>query len=777
MSLQFPSSPTEGQRYQPSGQPQIYTYSGGKWAVKYNAQTASNADFATSASQAENSNFALTASYALNGGGGGGNQDFQSVTTAGGLTSASISISASLANGVNSIASGQYSHAEGVGTTAAGYGSHAEGLATTALGKYSHTAGRGTLANADGQNVVGKFNIPIDDEYAFIVGNGGFYDTQNNLLVASNQTVQVSGSLQVKGGITGSLLGTASYTSNSTNAQTASYVSILGDGITVNYSESGIELTGSAGSGNLDAVLAAGRSTSGSIIMGENPYWPYNWAATASLAIGSGSLSLTSHSIALGLNSVAGNPNSIAIGNGSVTGRYLYDDGSILGIDQSQVRWTGLGLPTPPVDWFKVGKSYIAFGDEIALTEADIRKAIIINNVTSVQSDMLGRLTVNHSGLTGNNINAINSTKPRIWIEIDSAPYSFAQGEGVFSAGASQHVIGQYNSELSDEGALIVGNGADKDNRSNLLVASGDKVQITGSLWVNGTEITGGAGVSASYAQTASYVSILGDGITVNYSEFGIELTGSGGGPTVSASHADMANTASYVSILGDGITVNYSEFGIELTGSGGSTPTLQAVTDAGSSTTTNVSIAAILNQGASNTATGQYSHAEGVSNTVTGDYSHVEGSQNNVSGIASHAEGQGNNVIGAYSKASGYTNTVLGTHSNAEGMFNYLVGNYSHVEGFSIQVDADYAHAQGTWNVPVTETGAFAHGIGTGGGDKRNLVYFGNSANPTVELNGFLNLNAIVNYNYPSDNEAALAGIPIGGVYHHNGVLRIRHT
>ena len=532
MSLQFPSNPTNGQTYQPSGQPQIYTYSGGKWAVQYNAQTASNAAFAASASQAENANFAVTASYAA------------------------------------------------------------------------------TVGNAD---------------------------------IATS----------------------ASY------SQTASYVAILGDGITVNYSEFGIELTGSGGGGsqNLDGVLSVGRNTSGSITMGEYPYWPTNWLSTASLAIGSGSVSLTSHSLALGLRSIVGNPNSIAIGNGSITGRYLYDDNSITVVDQTRVQWTGLGLPTPPADWFKVGKSYILFGDNIfAIGDPSLEKALIINNVTSVTTDFLGRLTVNHSGITGQQM-TINSSFPRIWIEVDSAPYSFAQGEGVFSAGGSQHVIGQYNSELSDVGAFIVGNGSDNANRSNLFVASGDTVQITGSLWVNGTEITGGGSVSASYAQTASYVTILGDGITVNYSEFGIELTGSV--PT---------------------------------------TPTLQEVSDAGSSTTTAITISAILNQGSSNVAEGAYSHVEGWQNTAVGNYSHAEGIVTTAIGANSHAEGAGTTSVGGYSHAEGEYSRSTGVYSHAEGNNTNSDGNYSHAEGQNTTSGGANSHAEGFGTIA---SGLWSHAEG----------------------------------------------------------------
>src|SRR5574344_106738 len=53
----------------------------------------------------------------------------------------------SVAEGINVIASGDFSHAEGCGTTASGDCSHAEGENTTARGSYSHAEGLDTIAS------------------------------------------------------------------------------------------------------------------------------------------------------------------------------------------------------------------------------------------------------------------------------------------------------------------------------------------------------------------------------------------------------------------------------------------------------------------------------------------------------------------------------------------------------------------------------------------------------------------------------------------------------
>ena len=104
------------------------------------------------------------------------------------------------AEGCTSAANGEWSHAEG-NNTVAEFGAHSEGLATKALGDgshaegsitiaggfFSHAEGENTIASHAGQHVQGRFNVP-DGDYEdvteranpgllHIVGNG---DDENN---------------------------------------------------------------------------------------------------------------------------------------------------------------------------------------------------------------------------------------------------------------------------------------------------------------------------------------------------------------------------------------------------------------------------------------------------------------------------------------------------------------------------------------------------------------------------------------------------------------------
>jgi hypothetical protein len=89
----------------------------------------------------------------------------------------------------------------------------------------------------------------------------------------------------------------------------------------------------------------------------------------------------------------------------------------------------------------------------------------------------------------------------------ESAPFSIAVGFGLRTNNDSTALFGAYNTSSNagqtvigiasnttgiGEGAFIIGNGTDASTRSNLLVAQGSTVQITGSLLVSGSSNTSG---------------------------------------------------------------------------------------------------------------------------------------------------------------------------------------------------------------------------------------------------------------------------------------------
>jgi hypothetical protein len=77
---------------------------------------------------------------------------------------------------------------------------------------------------------------------------------------------------------------------------------------------------------------------------------------------------------------------------------------------------------------------------------------------------------------------------------IASGSYSHTEGYQTIALANHQHVQGQFNATSSVLAAFIVGNGTDDSNRSNLIHAAGNTVEITGSLNVSGSLMISGSG-------------------------------------------------------------------------------------------------------------------------------------------------------------------------------------------------------------------------------------------------------------------------------------------
>ena len=237
------------------------------WAQSssYAALAATASYFSGSITNTISASYALTASYALNG--GGGNLDTSSLITTAQTASMTVlsasyaanaiatfpytgsaGISGSLlvngqaafgfgsvapgtgsfANGFRVGATGSYSHAEGGQTQAignfshaegqfnqaSGIGSHAEGAFSVAYGNYSHTEGYYSQTYGQYGHAEGKGTVALD-EYQHVSGKynlpmsgsgatiigNGNEFEPRNLLVAIDTTVQVTGSLRVSGSV------------------------------------------------------------------------------------------------------------------------------------------------------------------------------------------------------------------------------------------------------------------------------------------------------------------------------------------------------------------------------------------------------------------------------------------------------------------------------------------------------------------------------------------------------------------------------------------------
>lgn len=139
-----------------------------------------------------------------------------------------------------------------------------------------------------------------------------------------------------------------------------------------------------------------------------------------------------------------------------------------------------------------------------------------------------------------------------------------------------------------------------------------------------------------------------------------------------------------------------------------------EEVYNAGKQVTTDNKTGEIFNDYISNTATGNYSHAEGLSSIASGNYSHAECGYTTAIGNYSHAEGCAAIANGAYSHAEGNGAKANGDCSHAEGSSGTASGTASHAEGYYTIASSNYQHAQGKYNVGDS-SGKYAFIIGNG--------------------------------------------------------------
>jgi hypothetical protein len=119
--------------------------------------------------------------------------------------------------------------------------------------------------------------------------------------------------------------------------------------------------------------------------------------------------------------------------------------------------------------------------------------------------------------------------------------WSHAEGFATVTSASYQHVQGTYNISSSITGAFIHGNGTSNSNRSNLIFAVGNTVQITGSLTVTGSLIVTGSTQGNVAALTISSNTASVDLTRASF--FTITLT-SGATTHISASNIQPGTTS-----------------------------------------------------------------------------------------------------------------------------------------------------------------------------------------------------------------------------------------
>jgi len=205
--------------------------------------------------------------------------------------------------------------------------------------------------------------------------------------------------------------------------------------------------------------------------------------------------------------------------------------------------------------------------------------------------------------------------------------------------------------------------------------------------------------------------------------------------------------------------------------------------------------------EGISTIALGPYSHTEGWNTVSSGSYAHAEGVSTIASGSYAHAEGEGTIAIGDSSHAEGQYTVAKGYGSHAEGDSTEARGFSSHAEGESTIAQADHSHAEGHYtiasanyqtvvgvaNITSSVFGAFIIGNGNSYYSylQSNLLHAGGN---TVEITGSLDVTGSLisrnttiltqvseSLNFIDDAAAAAGGVPLGGLYRNGSFIQIR--
>jgi hypothetical protein len=410
----------------------------------------------------------------------------------------------------------QSSMAQGLNTTAVAPFSHAEGIGVIAQGAYSHAEGFGTITSASFQHAQGIYNIASPVTGAFIVGNGDI-SARSNLIFAAGNQVEITGSLVVTGGITGTVT-TASYISPTFISASAAASGFGSGGGSSTIDTGSFATTGSNAFRGTQTIsgstlISGSISHFGSLRTGDNAN---NLAINNSLAQGSFTSASGQYSHAEGESTVASGYASHTEGyftnardfathaEGYYTnaGLTAWDtNGTFNGLTQlpsSIGNITSLFAPGTPV---VLGTSYLVVSRsffQANLTQVQYVSQSNLNQSAGVPLALIDSTVYPNQTLrTGQNSHAEGESTLAVFGHAEgistTAVFGHAEGVGTLSTGYGshaeglgtiargdyQHVGGLYNTEDSSS-LLVIGNGSDPNfggTRSDAF-----KVRMSGSI-------------------------------------------------------------------------------------------------------------------------------------------------------------------------------------------------------------------------------------------------------------------------------------------------------
>lgn len=553
---------------------------------------------------------------------------------------------------------------------------------------------------------------------------GGDVTVSGSLTLPGN-FLQVTGTLEVTNGISGSLTQLTDGTSylvagNNTEIISQSNGSVLinsvptGTGNEIQYNNGGIF----GGSSNFE-------------FDGSTVY------LTGSLELGSNSKVNAQYAMAQGLNSNANASYSIALGravtsNGSWA--FAQGDGTIANGTTSHAE----GRQTKTY-----AQSSHAEGE---LTETDVAAAYshaegYYTIASASHQHVEGKFNLrdnNHSLLVvGNGTGDDNSLRSDIVrVEIDSVQFSgslFQRNSGSSTVGfMGDDVAAVPTDKGTDVFFYVSGSQGSKDGSASGAALFGGDVVISGTLHggsplkvgsnlgVTGSlEVTNGISGSLTHLTDGTSYLVAGNNISI--------VSQSNGSITISNTFADDyfdSTTAGSIFTSGSAAFVGPGEWSTIDSPSDKGTDVFFYVSGSTAASRTNVAlfgghviISGSMTQGnfaASGGTTAQFARAHGERTSATGTAAHAEGRFAVAQGPYSHAEGDSTYTTGNGSHAEGLDSATYANYSHAEGRSTEARANYSHVEGYDAITRAEYSHAEGR-DTETISTALYSHAEGSG--------------------------------------------------------------
>lgn len=495
-------------------------------------------------------------------------------------------------------------------------------------------------------NSLGQWEISGSTPVSYFTSpTNGVVQTTGSLLavsLSSSNGAQVTGSLEVRGGITGSISGTI----------TGNPFIIAGPGATVNYNSLGQWAITSSVVGSDYWV-----STTNQIVYTTGSAYATTLSASAG-AIITGSLTQGTGILQVGINAHAEGNGTSALGASShaegtntyttifATNSHAEGNSTTAGGVDSHAE--GVSTTSKGQGSHAEGKDTTAFGDG------------------------------SHAEGSGS---------------YAGANYSHAGGLCTNTAKDYQTAVGQYNLPNNTTSLFVVGDGINDTSKHDILRVETGNIQVTGSLI--SPQITGSlSGTVGGYPFIVG-----GPNITASYNSLGQwEITGSAGGGGGSSTNYWASNVNNVIYTTGSAnATILSASVGIVVTGS-----LLHGYATGAGAVSANAYGGHA--QGYNVHADARYSHAEGSGSRVNGaaDGAHAEGESVTVFGVAAHAEGYSTEATPRYSHAEGdHSKTQAGADaSHAEGYYTQTYGKFSHAEGVQTIAYGAGSHAGGLWTI-----------------------------------------------------------------------------